>query len=114
MMQSATGGGRDERDEPDFREIKDRLDKLESKLDRARERETPPDTGAEERGRAMGIAFRMATELVAGVFVGGLIGWALDNWLGTKPFLLILFLLLGIAAGLLNTVRAAQEMQKRR
>ncbi len=109
-MQSATGGGRDE---PDFEEIKDRLDDLGGKLDRVRERETPPDQAPGERGRAMGMAFRMATELVAGVFVGGLIGWALDNWLGTKPFLLILFLLLGIAAGLLNTIRAAQEMQKR-
>ncbi len=113
-MQSAAGGGRDEPDEPDFEEIKDRLGELGGKLDRVRERETPQDSGAEERGRAMGMAFRMATELVAGVFVGGLIGWALDNWLGTKPFLLIIFLLLGIAAGLLNTVRAAQEMQKRR
>jgi ATP synthase protein I len=60
----------------------------------------------------MGVAFRIATELVAGVFVGGFIGYFLDQWLGTAPILLIVFLLLGIAAGLLNSVRAAQRMQK--
>jgi ATP synthase protein I len=37
----------------------------------------------------LGIAFRLSTEFVAAVFVGGLIGWGLDNWLGTAPFLLI-------------------------
>jgi ATP synthase protein I len=59
----------------------------------------------------MGLAFRIATELVAGVFVGALLGWALDKWLGTAPFLLIVFLLLGIAGGLLNSIRAARKMQ---
>ena len=113
MNQSATGGGRDGRDEPDFGEIKGRLDDLGGKLERAREREKPDDPAPDGRGQAMGMAFRLAAELVAGVFVGGLLGWALDNLLGTKPFLLIVFLLLGVAAGLLNTVRAAQQMQKR-
>jgi ATP synthase protein I len=67
----------------------------------------------EERGRrstALGKALRLSTELVAGVFVGGLIGWLLDRWLKTLPLFLIVFLLLGIAAGLLNAVREAQKM----
>lgn len=112
-MQPPADGGQDESNGPDFSEIKGRLGDLGDKLDRVREREKPQDADPEARGKAMGIAFRLAAEMIAGVFVGGLIGWALDNWLGTKPFLLIVFLLLGIAAGLLNTVRAAQEMQKR-
>jgi ATP synthase protein I len=67
----------------------------------------------EERGRrstALGKAMRLSTELVAGVFVGGMIGWLLDRWLKTLPLFLIVFLLLGIAAGLLNAVREAQKM----
>lgn len=110
MVQSSDGG-RDQRDEPDFKDIKGRLDKLGEKLGDVHDKDTPaPD--AKARGQAMGLAFRLATELVAGVFVGALIGWALDRWLGTSPFLLIGFLLLGVAAGLLNAVRAAQQMQK--
>jgi ATP synthase protein I len=43
--------------------------------------------------------------------VGGFIGWALDRILGTKPWLLVLFVALGFAAGLLNVIRAAQKAQ---
>ncbi len=67
----------------------------------------------EERGRrstALGKALRISTELVAGVFVGGMIGWLLDRWLKTLPLFLIVFLLLGIVAGLLNAMREAQKM----
>src|SRR5262249_36369438 len=51
--------------------------------------------------------FRLSTELVAGVLVGAGIGWLLDRWLGTTPLGMIVFLLLGFAAGVLNVVRAA-------
>ncbi|PKQ05943.1 MAG: hypothetical protein CVT73_10855 [Alphaproteobacteria bacterium HGW-Alphaproteobacteria-12] len=58
----------------------------------------------------MGIAFRLTTELVAGVFVGGFIGWALDRWLGTTPWLMLVFFFIGVAAGILNVYRAAQQI----
>jgi len=48
---------------------------------------------------------RVATELLAGLFVGAGIGWTLDNWLNTNPLFLILFFLLGGAAGILNLWR---------
>jgi ATP synthase protein I len=54
---------------------------------------------------------RLGVELVAGVAVGGFIGWALDRWLGTAPFLMVVFLALGAAAGILNVIRAAKAMQ---
>jgi ATP synthase protein I len=114
MVSSASGGG-DSRQggEPDYSDIKKRLDTLGGKLDKAKKAEDKADDAAARgRSKAMGVAFRLATELVAGVFVGGFIGWALDRWLGTAPILLIVFLLLGIAAGLLNSVRAAQKMQR--
>jgi F0F1-type ATP synthase assembly protein I len=51
--------------------------------------------------------FRLSTELVAGVLVGAFIGWALDKWLGISPWGMIVFLLLGFAAGVINVMRAA-------
>ena len=40
-----------------------------------------------------------------------MIGWALDRWLGTAPFLMVVFLVLGAAAGIMNVFRAAKAMQ---
>ena len=51
--------------------------------------------------------FRLSSELVAGVLVGAFLGWALDKWLGSSPWGLIVFLLLGFAAGVINVMRSA-------
>jgi ATP synthase protein I len=56
---------------------------------------------------AMARGFRLSTELVAGVLVGAMFGWLLDRWLGISPWGLIVFLLLGFAAGVVNVMRAA-------
>ncbi len=66
----------------------------------------------EKRGSFMGNAFKLGTELVAAVAVGTIIGFILDGWFGTKPWLIIIFFFLGAAAGLLNVIRAANRMQK--
>jgi ATP synthase protein I len=58
-------------------------------------------------GSGLARGLRLSTELVAGVLVGALIGLALDHWLGISPWGLIVFLLLGFAAGVRNVVRAA-------
>ena len=50
--------------------------------------------------------------LVSATFVGLLIGWWLDRWLGTKPWLLLTFLILGIAAGFKNMVLEVRKIQK--
>ncbi len=91
--------------------LKQRLRELERKLEPGDgEREIMSDEERGRRGSALGKAMRLSTELVAGVFVGGFIGWLLDRWLGTLPLFLLVFLLLGIAAGLLNAVREARKM----
>ena len=59
----------------------------------------------EKRGLFMGSAFRLGTELVAAVVVGTIIGFILDNWFDTKPWLIISFFFLGTAAGILNVIR---------
>jgi ATP synthase protein I len=56
---------------------------------------------------AIARGFRLSTELVAGVLVGAAIGWLIDRGLGISPWGMILFLLLGFAAGVLNVMRAA-------
>ncbi|WP_245577540.1 AtpZ/AtpI family protein [Nisaea denitrificans] len=55
----------------------------------------------------LGMAMRIGVELVAGVGVGAGIGYLLDRWLGTGPWLLILFFFLGAAGGMMNVYRAA-------
>ena len=66
----------------------------------------------ENRGSFMGNAFKLGTELVAAVLVGTIIGFILDTWFDTKPWLIIIFFFLGAAAGILNVIRAANKMQK--
>ena len=61
----------------------------------------------------LGSAFKLGTELVAAVAVGTIIGFILDNWFGTKPWLIIIFFFIGSAAGMLNVIRSAKTMQKR-
>jgi ATP synthase protein I len=65
-----------------------------------------------ERGSFMGSAFRLGTELVAAVVVGTIIGFILDSWFDTKPWLIIVFFFLGSVAGILNIIRTAKRMQK--
>ena len=67
---------------------------------------------SEKRGSFMGNAFKLGTELVAAVGVGTIIGFILDSWFGTKPWLIIVFFFLGSAAGILNVIRTAKKMQK--
>ena len=67
----------------------------------------------ENRGSFMGNAFKLGSELVAAVLVGTIIGFILDTWFDTKPWLIIIFFFLGAAAGMLNVIRAANRMQKK-
>ena len=67
---------------------------------------------SEKKGSFMGSAFKLGTELVAAVAVGTIIGFILDNWFDTKPWLIIIFFFLGTAAGILNVIRTANRMQK--
>ena len=61
---------------------------------------------------SMGLALKLGTELVAAVLVGTIIGFILDNWFDSKPWLTIIFFFAGAAAGILNVIRSAKLMQK--
>mgnify|MGYP006169120223 FL=1 len=70
-------------------------------------------TNNNENGSFMGTAFKLGTELVSAVLVGTIIGFILDTWFDTKPWLIILFFFLGSIAGILNVIKAANRMQKK-
>ena len=67
----------------------------------------------ESSSSSMGSAFKMSTELVSAVVVGTIIGFILDNWFGTKPWLILIFFLIGVIAGIINVIRSAKKMQKK-
>ncbi len=87
-------------------ETKDPLKALDDKLKAAGVGDGQDASDEKERGGA-GPAFRMATDLVAALIVGVGIGLLLDYWLGTKPWFLIGFFILGAAAGMLNVYKVA-------
>jgi|TARA_B110000444_G_scaffold248544_1_gene272547 ATP synthase protein I len=91
---------------PDTEDFKTRLKIAKSKLKKDLNKDD------EKRGSFMGFAFKLGTELVAAVMVGTIIGFILDTWFDTKPWLIIIFFFLGSAAGMLNVIKTAKRMQK--
>ena len=87
-------------------DFKTRLKIAKSKI------EKQVQSDSEKRGLFMGNAFKLGTELVAAVAVGTIIGFILDSWFDTKPWLIIIFFFLGAASGMLNVIRTANRMQK--
>lgn len=89
----------------------ERLRQLEARIEKAKGTEDGPLTGAEKYSQAQ-VAWRMVTELVAGLGIGFGIGYGLDALFGTRPFLMVLFILLGFVAGVRVMLRTAQEVQQ--
>ncbi|OIQ98326.1 ATP synthase protein I [mine drainage metagenome] len=89
------------------------LDDLDARLRAAQAREEIETGRAQERERrvdntGMGLGFRIAIELVVNIAVGAGLGYFLDKWLGTKPWLMVVFVFLGAAAGVVNVYRVAK------
>ena len=85
---------------------------LISKIDEFKEKERIAKTSEniEKRGNSIGLAFRLSTELVSGIVVGSIMGWSLDKWLGSQPWFFLIFFILGIAAGIINVIKTAKNM----
>ncbi len=81
-----------------------RLERLGDRLETHRSAEAEAAAGKKPSGFAQ--ATKIASEFVAGVIVGGGLGWGIDQALGTRPWALIVFVLLGFAAGVLNVLRS--------
>ena len=89
---------------------KARLEALEAKLAEKREPDVPKRHQDEHYSQAQ-MGWRMVIELVAGLGIGLGMGYGLDAVFGTQPWLLILFTLLGFAAGVKTMMRTAEEFQ---
>lgn len=90
------------------------LDELDARL-RAARGEVKTEADQETRrgagiGPGMGMGVRVGVELISGIVVGGAIGYGLDRWLGTKPWLMLVFFFLGAAASVLNIYRAVKGL----
>jgi len=103
------------------RDLQDRLAKLAGAIEKKRLDSSEIDRKQAEAlavggetGKAMALGFRMLAELIAGVAVGSLIGWQIDQWSGLSPVFLIVFLMLGVVAGFWNMVKLGSGSSARR
>jgi len=121
MAEDTNSGGSGNRDQSSSDEaaLSARLGSLEHRLSEIRgDRKVGTDQSGNEqdtaqaRASAMAIGLRLSSELVAGVLGGAALGWGFDRLLSTSPWGLIVFLLLGFTAGVINVMRAAGVMAK--
>jgi ATP synthase protein I len=108
------GNGSGEKSSSDEAALSARLGSLDHRLSEIRGsrkiRTDQPGDGSGDgaaKASAMALGFRLSSELIAGVVVGALIGWGFDRLLSTSPFGLIVFVLLGFVAGVVNVIRSA-------
>ncbi len=88
-------------------------DQFKTRLKIAKNKAKPRKSPKNEKSSSnIGTAFKMSTELVSAVVVGTIIGFILDNWFGTKPWLILIFFFVGAIAGIMNVVKSAKRMQK--
>jgi len=120
MAAGANDGGNGSRDQSsDEAALSARLGSLDHRLSEIKDsRKIGTDQSGHEqdtaqaRASAMAVGLRLSSELVAGVLVGAGLGWGFDRLLSTSPWGLIIFLLLGFIAGVLNVMRTAGVMAK--
>ena len=116
---NSSGSGNRDQSSSDEAALSARLGNLDQRLSEIRDsRKTGTDRSGNEqdnpqaRASAMAMGFRLSSELVAGVLAGAALGWGFDRLLSTSPWGLIVFLLLGFTAGVINVMRAAGVMAK--
>ena len=87
-------------------------DDLGERLAKARQASLPPKRkgGIADPSSGFGAAMRIGTEMVASLVVGVAIGYGLDEWLGTRPWFMIVFFFLGSAAGIMNVYKSAGKI----
>jgi ATP synthase protein I len=121
MADGTNEGGNGSRDRlsPDEAALSARLGSLDQRLSEIRgsrkigtDQSGNEQDAAQAKASAMAVGLRLSSELVAGVLVGAALGWGFDRLLSTSPWGLIVFLLLGFTAGVINVMRAAGVMAK--
>jgi ATP synthase protein I len=87
-------------------DLADRLRRLDERLDRKQETRVER-TRVRSDSPGFGVAMRLSTEFVSAILIGAAIGWAIDRFVGIAPWGMIVFLMLGFCAGVLNVMRTA-------
>jgi ATP synthase protein I len=82
---------------------------IDARMKALRESRAPKRSAGAEKFESASLAWRMVIDLVVGVLLGAGIGWGLDSVAGTLPLFLIVFTLLGFAAGVRTMLRSADE-----
>ena len=91
-----------------------KLDKITTRLKIAKNKINNKNFTKERTNvTSLGNALKISTELIVTVVVGTTLGFILDNWFDTKPWLIITFFFLGVIAGILNVIRSAKNMHKK-
>jgi ATP synthase protein I len=90
--------------------FRERLKRLEERIEAARGPK-PGETRRQSRAEASALGWRMVTELLAGMLLGLAIGYGLDSLFGTLPLFLVVFALLGFAAGVRTMLRSVEEVR---
>lgn len=93
--------------EPDDPALADRLRRLSERLEVERPKPVAEPGRPSSSSEGWAKAMRLSSEFIGGIVVGGGLGWMIDRVFGISPFGLIIFLLLGFAAGVLNVLRAS-------
>jgi len=107
-MRDAGGDGEEERVRQQSRALQEKIARAQGR--HMAEAGDVPQVGRDMTG--MGRAMRLGTEFIAAILVGAVAGYLLDQWLKTSPWIMLVMLLVGFAAGVLNVVRAADQMNR--
>lgn len=104
----ADGNGEEERVREQSRILKDKIARAQSA------RSLDMGTGAQATRDMTGMSrgLRLGTEFIAAILVGAVAGYLLDRWLNTSPWIMLVMLMIGFAAGVLNVVRAAGDLNR--
>lgn len=90
------------------------FEEIDSRLAEIRKRRTPKPMGSgAAKWKGAELAWRMVVDLAAGIAVGLTIGWGLDSLFGTKPLFMVVFVLLGFAAGVRVMLRSAEDQRRK-
>ncbi|NHX27598.1 F0F1 ATP synthase subunit I [Escherichia coli] len=90
---------------------KERLDTLDQRIAELKKAQKPGKPHQDEHYSQAQVGWRMVTELVAGLLIGFTIGFGLDTLFGTMPIMMVIFIMLGFAAGVQTMLRSAKELQ---
>lgn len=111
-----SGEGKGPSTSSDDANLSARLDRLKTQLGHRGVREPRPETAnrSTSHSSAIGQAFRLSAEFVSGVIAGGIVGWVVDRLSGWSPWGLVVCLILGFCAGMLNLMRSAGMVKSAR